>query len=218
MKHHSRRVLALVVALVMLTASFAFAAAPIIVSPVQNSIIYTDTLLVSVKLTEKQSVNITVFEEQDKNEIQKIKDPKATNILKEDKKIYELLSVDASTFTEDDLKLIAAGVAKDEKGKEILLSGGGKIKSYVDTVFAEKVTYTNTKSVGIYTKQLSGFKPGLYKVQVEVLDKDGKVTETFFNLVAVKEPKKEDAADPLNDTQQGTVKTVIQNIINTIFK
>ena len=218
MKHHSRRVLALVVALVMLAASFAFAAAPIIVSPVQNSIIYTDTLLVSVKLTEKQSVNITVFEEQDKNEIQKIKDPKATNILKEDNKIYELLSVDASTFTEDDLKLIAAGAEKDEKGKEILLSGGGKIKSYVDTVFAEKVTYTNTKSVGIYTKQLSGFKPGLYKVQVEVLDKDSKVTDTFFNLVAVKEPKKEDAADPLNDTQQGAVKTVIQNIINTIFK
>ena len=218
MMKHSKRVLAMITALVMLACSFAFAGGALIVTPAQNSIIYTDTLLVSVKLTEKQSVNITVFEEQDKVEITEIKDPAATNILKEDDKIYELVSVDASSFTVEDLGLIAAGVTKDEKGNDILLSSGGAIKTYVDTVFGEKATCTNTKSATIYTKQLSGFKPGLYKVQVDVLDNEGKVAETIFNLVAVKRPEDEPKEDPLNDAQGGKIKTVIQNIIDAIFK
>ena len=209
--NHPRRIAALVIALIMIASSFVFASSAIIVSPAQNSIVDTDTLLVSVKVLEKQSVNITVYEETIAQEV-KCTDGKA--VYKDGKKVFEFLSEDVSKFTEDDLALIAAGKTKDDKGKDILLSDGSKIKTYSDVVFAETVKYENTKSVGIYTKQLSDLQPGLYKVKVELLDEEGKISETIFNLVAVKEAENQNL---LNSKDSG-IKTTIQSIVKKILK
>jgi len=207
---HFRRILALAFALVIIASCMAFGAGTLIVSPAQNSIIDTDTLLVSVKLTEKQTVRVTVYEEKTAVKLEKPA---------EDGKLYEYLSVDASWFTEGDLALIADGKLKDKDDKDILLSDGEtKVPKYTDMVFAEAVSYTNTKSVGLYTKQLSGLTPGLYKVKVETLAADGTVSETLFNLVAVKNKAEENADELFTDANNGAIKTAIQTIINKIFK
>lgn len=206
---HFRRILALVFTMVLLASCLALAAGTLIVSPTQNSIIDTDTMLVSVKLTEKETIRVTVFEE--KTAI-KLETPA------EDGSLYEYQSVNAANFTEEDLALIAAGKIKDEEGKDILLSDGSKIVVYTDIVFAEPVNYENTKSVGFYTKQLSDLKPGLYKIKVDVLGEKDIVTETLFNLVAVKEKKADAAGEIFTTANNGTIKTTIQNIINKIFK
>ena len=205
---HSRRILAVAAAVVLLMASLSFASGALIVRPAQNSIIDTDTLLVSVKLTDKETVIITVFEEKISVKLDKPN---------EDGKSYELVSVDPSAFTEEDLALIAEGKLKDENGKDILLSDGTKLIKYVDSVFAETESYTNTKSVGIYTKQLSDLTPGLYKVKVDVLGNDGATVSSLFNIVAVKE-KTEKTEEIFNAQQNSGIKTTIQSILNKIFK
>ena len=59
-----RRVVSLLLVFVMLAAGQVFAAdAAAIVSPAANSIVYTDSLLVSVKVTELKTIRISVYEE-----------------------------------------------------------------------------------------------------------------------------------------------------------
>ena len=57
-----KRVAALTIVIVMLAVNFVFAADVSIVSPASNSIVYTDSLLVSVKVTEPKTIRVTVYE------------------------------------------------------------------------------------------------------------------------------------------------------------
>ena len=91
------------------------------------------------------------------------------------------------------------------------------LATYVDRVYVSPVTYKSTEKIGFYTKQISGVKPGLYKISVQVLNKDGKVTETTSRLIAVKaKPAVEDKV-VFEQKQSGALK-VIQNLLKSIFK
>lgn len=73
----------------LLCSSFAFAGAAAIVSPAANTIVYSDSLLVSVKVTEPKTVRVTVYEEKETSG-------------------ETLVSANVTAFTEADLALVAA--------------------------------------------------------------------------------------------------------------
>ena len=214
-----KRVIAFVLTIVTLACSVSFAADPAatIVSPAPNSISTSDSLLVSVKLNQPCTVKITVYEEKIKNvEIltkREIIDPvsgivsgsAANNYVSEDNvriTTYSSItykSVDTTSFEAIDFVSNAA------------------LATYVDRVYVSPVTYKSTEKIGFYTKQISGVKPGLYKISVQVLNKDGKVTETTSRLIAVKaKPAVEDKV-VFEQKQSGALK-VIQNLLKSIFK
>lgn len=59
------RTTALVILLLLLASTVSFALS--VVSPVANSVVYADSILVSVKVTEKVTIKVTVFEEKSKD-------------------------------------------------------------------------------------------------------------------------------------------------------
>ena len=61
MRNRIARIIALMLCLLIAAGTVSFAAS--VVSPVANSIIYSDSILVSVKVTEKASIRVTVYEE-----------------------------------------------------------------------------------------------------------------------------------------------------------
>ena len=58
-----RRITAIILAIAVLATGFVFADAAAIVSPAANSIVYTDSLLVSVKVTELKTIRVSVYAE-----------------------------------------------------------------------------------------------------------------------------------------------------------
>ena len=186
MSRHNRltRITALVLAIVLIAAEAAFAAS--IVSPADGSIAYSDSLLVSVKLSDQKTVRITVYKEQIGTEKEVVKE----NGVKTTEVVYS--DADASALTEEDISLISSGNLTDENGEALLLSSGDEIPDYHDSVFAEAVEYTNsTAGIGFYTKKLTGVGVGLYKVKVETLGSRKEVTDTVVSYAAVKEKKEE---------------------------
>lgn len=92
----ARRMLAVLMIAVLCCTGFAFAAAAAIVSPAQNTIVYSDSLLISVKVTEPKTVQVALYEEKEKSG-------------------ENLVSVDVSGFADTDLAAIsnpADGVKK----------------------------------------------------------------------------------------------------------
>ena len=212
MSRHNRltRITALVLAIVLIAAEAAFAAS--IVSPADGSIAYSDSLLVSVKLSDQKTVRITVYKEQigAEEEVVKENGVKATEVVYSD--------ADASALTEEDISLISSGNRTDENGEALLLSSGDEIPDYHDSVFAEAVEYTNsTAGIGFYTKKLTGVGVGLYKVKVETLGSRKEVTETVVSYAAVKE-KKEEKQGIFSGIGQSGALQFLQNLLRNLFR
>ena len=172
-----KRIIAIVITVMLMCSSFAFAGAAAIVSPTSNTIIYSDSFLVSIKVAEPKTIRVTVYEQKEPiNE--------------------QLLSVNVTNINSEDLALIAKGPAPSVTGEVAAteavasavatLSDGTAVKSYVPVVLSEATTYTCTGQLGFYTKQIDNVKPGLYKIQVETLSATAEVTEIVSNFVAVK--------------------------------
>ena len=83
MRKRAARIIALMLCLLLAAGTASFAAS--VVSPAANSIIYSDSMLVSVKVTDKATIRVTVYEE-------KQKDASGT-----------LVSVDVADMTSSDL-------------------------------------------------------------------------------------------------------------------
>jgi hypothetical protein len=195
---------------VLLAFDAAFAAS--IVSPTDCSIAYSDSLLVSVKLSDSATVRVTVYKEQTGSE----KEVTADDGSVEKETVYS--DVDASNLTVNDLAAIAAGKKTDDSGKLILLSTGSGIPDYHDEVFASSVEYSNQSAgIGFYTKKLSDVKPGLYKVVVETLDNRKEVTETVVSYTAVKE-KQEEKKSIFESISQSSALKFLQNLLRGLFK
>lgn len=208
-------ILALVLAIVMMCASLSFAAAAQVISPAENSICYSDSLLVSVKVSESKSVRITVFEEMDSKEVI-AKDEKGKPV-----KTTELFSLDVEKLTEEDLVSIVE-VYEGKVTDGAILSTGSKAVKYTSSEYTEPVVYKvdpkNKSGIGIYTRQLTEVKPGLYRVQVETLatvNKKEVVAETINSFVIVKE---KEAEPKLFETKQNGALKAIKEVLKTIFK
>jgi len=205
----AKRVIAIVLSLIMLASVSAFASAAI-VSPAKSSIVYSDSLLVSVKVSDAENIRVTVYEKKDSRQIEVVNE---NGILE---KRTQYFSVDVTDFTEDDIALIAAGRLLDDNGEPILLSTGAKVKRYTDFISGESETFKNEAGISFYTKQLSDVKPGLYRVKVELLDGEGLVKSVSSNIVAVKDKELAPQEDVLAGQQNAV--TVIQNLLKSIFK
>lgn len=65
MRKRLTRIIALMLCLIFVSGTASFAAS--VVSPAANSIVYSDTMLVSVKVTDKSTIRVTVYEEKQKD-------------------------------------------------------------------------------------------------------------------------------------------------------
>lgn len=208
-------ILALVLAIVLMCASLSFAAAVQVISPAENSISYSDSLLVSVKVSEAKPVRITVFEEMESKEVV-VKDEKGKPV-----KTTELYSLDVEKLTEEDLASIV-DVYEERVTDGAILSTGDKAVKYTSMEYTEPVEYKvdpkNQSGIGIYTKQLTDVKPGLYRVQAETLttiNKKEVVAETINSFVIVKE---KEAEPKLFETKQNGALKAIKEVLKTLFK
>ena len=187
-----RRIASLILVFAMLATSFVFADAAAIVSPAANSIVYTDSLLVSVKVTELKIIRVSVYAE----------------------KIYsgdKLVTPDVSKFTEADLKA-AAGSGKYT---DVLL---GEAATYTNTV--EIGFYTKQISVtpGLYKvkaetlETVMEWPEGATEPVEKVI-----VIETKSSLVAVKKKPVEEKPQVFQNNSTGAV-TFIRKILKGLLK
>ena len=190
---HLRRITAIMLALVMLAGCLVFAAdAASIVSPAANSIVYTDSLLVSVKVTELKTIRVSVF---------------AEKVTSGD----SLVNADVSNFTEEDLKA-AAG---DPKYTDVLLGEAAEYENTVEIGF-----YTKQVSVtpGLYKvkaetlETVMEWPEGATEPVEKVI-----ITETKSSLVAVKTKPAEEKTQVFQDNSTGAI-TFIRKILKGLFK
>ena len=189
---HIRRILAMLLVFAVLSTSFIFADAAAIVSPAANSIVYTDSLLVSVKVTELKTVRVSVY---------------AERVTSGDK----LVNADVSKFTEEDLKA-AAG---DPKYTDVLLADPADFTNTVEIGF-----YTKQISVtpGLYKVKAETLETVMEWPEgaVEPVEKTI-ITETKSSLVAVKKKPTEEKTQVFQNNSTGAI-TFIRKILKGLFK
>ena len=202
-----RQFTAVLFVVLMCGSGFAFAGAAAIVSPASNTIIYSDSLLVSVKVTEPQTVRITAYEEKQASG-------------------DSLVSANVSAITESDLAIIASATTEGtaaEGSADIAttasasLSDGSTVKSYTSVAMGDTASYTCNSSLGFYTKQINDVTPGLYRIQVETVDSEGGVTEVVQSMVAVKAKPVEVKSDIFQAPQTGALQ-FLQTLLRNIFR
>ncbi len=202
---HARRIISFILILCMLASSCALAATPkaSIISPIKNSVVSDNKLLVSVKVLDKKKVAVKVFEE---------KVVTGTKYNEETKKDEEILkSIDVSDFTTD----MVTALSKEFEELKYLSLGEGDNKQVLRAVSVTNVvTYTATGEVGYFSKQIENITPGLYRVQIEVLGKDDVVEETYYSFTAVQKKADQDTATE----NVVPVETVKLNLVQLIAK
>ena len=208
-----KRTLTFALALILAACSIVFAAGSVtIVSPAENSVVAADSLLISVKVENKKTVNVAVYEEVESVTTGKGKDAKTT-----------LAAIETKNFKEDTLKnfstVMVSGAAVTTY-KTTSSAAGGKVvenvKEYSERTILKPEKFQATATVGFFTKQLADVKPGVYRVVVETLDSKGKVTDTVSSYVAVTVKPAE--KDNVLETQQTGVIKAVTTVLKSIFK
>lgn len=187
-----RRIVSLILVFAMLATGIVFADAAAIVSPAANSIVYTDSLLVSVKVTELKTIRVSVY---------------AERVVSGDK----LVNADVSKFTEADLKA-AAGSGKYT---DVLL---GEAATYTNTVEIGFYTKQIAVSPGLYKVKAETLETVMEWPEgaTEPVEKII-VTETKSSLVAVKKKPVEEKPQVFQNSSTGAV-TFIRKILKGLLK
>lgn len=187
-----RRIVSLILVFAMLSTGIVFADAAAIVSPAANSIVYTDSLLVSVKVTELKTIRVSVY---------------AEKVVSGDK----LVNADVSKFTEADLKA-AAGSGKYT---DVLL---GEAATYTNTVEIGFYTKQIAVSPGLYKVKAETLETVMEWPEgaTEPVEKII-VTETKSSLVAVKKKPVEEKPQVFQNNSTGAV-TFIRKILKGLLK
>ena len=187
-----KRIASLILVFALLATGLVFAAdAAAIVSPAANSIVYTDSLLVSVKVTEPKTIRVSVYAEKISSN-------------------GTLVTPDVSKFTEADLKA-AAGSGKYT---DVLL---GEAALYTNTVEIGFYTKQITVTPGLYKvkaetlETVMEWPEGATEPVEKVI-----VTETKSSLVAVKK-KPEAQTQVFQNNSTGAV-TFIRKILKGLLK
>ena len=187
-----RRIVSLILVFAMLSTGIVFADTAAIVSPAANSIVYTDSLLVSVKVTELKTIRVSVY---------------AEKVVSGDK----LVNADVSKFTEADLKA-AAGSGKYT---DVLL---GEAATYTNTVEIGFYTKQIAVSPGLYKVKAETLETVMEWPEgaTEPVEKII-VTETKSSLVAVKKKPVEEKPQVFQNNSTGAV-TFIRKILKGLLK
>ena len=203
------RTFAAVLITMLCAVSLCYGASAQIVSPSANNVIYSDSVLISVKVTEKETVKIEmlqVLEETAPETYLTATDGAITTV----PAIYSPLS--SAGVSSADLAKIADGTRQTEDGTPVLLSDGDQVGVYKDKSYMSPVDYTNEAEVGFYTKQVQDVTPGVYKVQVSCGE------EQTSTLVAVNKKKPaEQKTSIFTNQSSGTVK-YIQTFLKSLFR
>ena len=207
MSRRLARITAFVLALVLISACACFAAPAEIVSPAASGVLESDSFLISVKLAEPGKARISVYQELESVEV--VKTVSGSSV-----KVNELVVPDLRGLNADDVAAIR-DLYTGAVTKGAVLSNGKTAVKYTSSEYKAPVIYENkSEGIGIYTKQLSGVAPGLYKVKVDLLGKDDKPVSSVVSLVLVKDKAKEktDIFEPAQSSAVQTIKTVIKNL------
>ena len=116
-----------------------------IVSPAVESVVNSDSLLISLKITKPETIKVSVFEEKQLVG-EELKSVDVNNI----ETLQAATTATASSVTTDGVA-VASGVTAKFVSKEVMVPE----------------TFTSTNTLSFYTKQLNNVTPGLYKVKVE---------------------------------------------------
>ena len=149
----------------------------VLVNPVSNSTVYSNNLLISVKLTEPKTIKVSVFEEK-----------QLVN------GTYSAVNISSLTTS----------------------NGTVNTTSFKSTPVVAAAKFESSNNLSFYTKQINGLHPGLYRIRIDTLDAEGKITNTKNSYVAVKEKTTETDAKVLDTPQSGTMQ-FLQNLLKTIF-
>ena len=188
-----RRIASLILVFAMLATGLVFAAdAASIVSPAANSIVYSDSLLVSVKVTELKTIRVSIY---------------AEKVLSGEK----LVNADVSKFTEEDLKA-AAGSGKYT---DVLLAEPALYTNTVEIGFYTKqiaVTPGLYKVTAETLETVMEWPEGAAEPVEKII-----VTEAKSSLVAVKKKPAEEKPQVFQNNSTGAV-TFIRKILKGLLK
>ena len=223
---HAGRITAMILAVCMLFGCSVFAATPkaSIVSPAVNTVVTGDSLLVSVKVADKSSVKVYIFEEQLGDKAVDVKDFTENEV----KAVYDdyldvlakLSAVprEAASQSEKPAEEANAENAEPKETSGAAVTSSAIIsQKYTDVEYTSAAAFTASGELGFFTKQLTSVKPGLYRIQVDVIDGEGNATESVCNFVAVKEKPAETKSD-IFETQQTGAMQFLSNLLKSLFR
>ncbi len=94
-------------------------------------------------------------------------------------------------------------------------NGSVNTASFTPVSVMEPAKFVSKNNLSFYTKQIN-VKPGLYLIQIDTLDADGKAAYTNNSYVVVKEKTQEAEAKIFETPQSGTMQ-FLQNLLKNIF-
>ena len=193
----------MLVVMMMFSTVFASAAsdpAVTIVSPAVESVVNSDSLLISIKITKPETIKVSVFEEK--------------QLVGE-----ELKSVDVNNIEtlEAATTATSSSVSVDGAVTTTSVTASGVTTKFVSEEVMVPETFTSTNTLSFYTKQLNNVTPGLYKVKVDTIDAEGNVLYSTENLVVVKGVASEAEKTDLFETNQSGISQFLQNLLKSIF-
>lgn len=193
----------MLVLMMMFSTVFASAASDpnvTIVSPAVESVVNSDSLLISLKITKPETIKVSVFEEKQLVG-EELKSVDVNNI----ETLQAATTATASSVTTDGVA-VASGV-----------TASGVTAKFVSKEVMVPETFTSTNTLSFYTKQLNNVTPGLYKVKVDTIDAEGKVLYSTENLVVVKGVASEAEKTDLFENTQSGISQFLQNLLKSIF-
>ena len=171
-----------------------------IVSPAVESVVNSDSLLISLKITKPETIKVSVFEEK--------------QLVGEELKSVDVNNIEtlqaATTAT-------ASSVTTDGVAVASSVTASGVTAKFVSEEVMVPETFTSTNTLSFYTKQLNNVTPGLYKVKVDTIDAEGKVLYSTENLVVVKGVASEAEKTDLFENTQSGISQFLQNLLKSIF-
>jgi len=217
MKH--KRMMVFVLAFMMLFSTIVSAAASdpavTIISPVVESVVNSDSLLVSIKITQPETIRVSVYEEKQmvgeelvSVDVSTVESAPAAPV--EVTPVAPAPVVDGTAATE--ATAVAAAVAEP-----VNATASGVTASFVSREVMAPETFTCTNTLSFYTKQINNVTPGLYKVKVDTINEASEVLYSTETLVVVKGVASEAEKTDLFESNQSGISQFLQNLLKNIF-
>ncbi|MBQ2867172.1 MAG: hypothetical protein II983_02650 [Firmicutes bacterium] len=217
MKH--KRMMVFVLAFMMLFSTIVSAAASdpavTIISPVVESVVNSDSLLVSIKITQPETIRVSVYEEKQmvgeelvSVDVSTVESAPAAPV--EVTPVAPAPVVDGTAATE--APAVAAAAAEP-----VNATASGVTASFVSQEVMAPETFTCTNTLSFYTKQINNVTPGLYKVKVDTINEAGEVLYSTETLVVVKGVASEAEKTDLFESNQSGISQFLQNLLKNIF-
>ena len=217
MKH--KRMMVFVLAFMMLFSTIVSAAASdpavTIISPVVESVVNSDSLLVSIKITQPETIRVSVYEEKQmvgeelvSVDVSTVESAPAAPV--EVTPVAPAPVVDGTAATE--APAVAAAAAEP-----VNATASGVTASFVSQEVMAPETFTCTNTLSFYTKQINNVTPGLYKVKVDTINEASEVLYSTETLVVVKGVASEAEKTDLFESNQSGISQFLQNLLKNIF-